>query len=68
MAYETGWAAMNLDMPVRIPRTEYSAGGHWDLVRAVTGLDVRLDSAAEVKTKASTAFMQTWQYDFFGIF
>ena len=65
MAYETGWAAMNLDMPARIPRTEYSAEGHWDLVRVVTGLDVRLDSAAEVKAQASTAFMRAWQYDFF---
>ncbi|MFW5869989.1 MAG: hypothetical protein ACOCVI_03735 [Planctomycetota bacterium] len=27
-------------MPSRVPRTEYSAGGHWDLIREVTGQQV----------------------------
>ena len=25
MSYEDGWAAINLQMPKRVPRTEYSA-------------------------------------------
>ena len=40
MSYEDGWAAINLDMPARIPRTEYSAESHWDLIRTVTGINV----------------------------
>ena len=35
MSYEDGWAALNLEMPTRIPRTEYSVQMHWDLIRAV---------------------------------
>jgi hypothetical protein len=64
MSYADGWAALNLEMPPRVPRTEYSAPQHWDLVRAVTGLEVYSDSPAEVQTNASVAFMQAWSFDF----
>lgn len=64
MSYEDGWAAINLEMPKRIPRTEYSAETHWDLIRAVTGLDVGVDNTDEVKAEASVAFMRAWNYDF----
>ena len=40
MSFEDGWAAIHLQMPARVPRTEYSADFHWDLVRAVTGIEV----------------------------
>ena len=59
MSYADGWAALNLEMPPRVPRTEYSAPQHWDLVRAVTGLEVYSDSPAEVQTQASAAFTQS---------
>lgn len=65
MSYEDGWAALNLDKPRRIPRTEYSADFHWELVKAVTGIDVGVESSAEVQTSASRAFMRAWNYDFF---
>jgi hypothetical protein len=65
MSYKDGWAAINLEMPRRIPRTEYSAEGHWDLIRAVTGIDVGVDSPDEVKSRASVAFMRAWDYGFF---
>ena len=65
MSYEDGWAAINLEMPKRIPRTEYSADGHWDLIKAVTGIDVRVESSDEVKSEAQVAFMRAWNYDFF---
>ena len=65
MSYEDGWAAINLEMPARIPRTEYSAEGHWDLIRAVTGIEVGVESTDEVKSRASVAFMRAWNYDFF---
>jgi hypothetical protein len=39
MSYHSGISALNLQMTDTIPRTEYSAQAHWDLVRAVTGMD-----------------------------
>ena len=65
MSYEDGWAAINLEMPKRIPRTEYSAEMHWDLIGAVTGIDVRVDSPDEIKDEAGVALMRVWNYDFF---
>jgi len=65
MSYEDGWAALNLEKPKRIPRTEYSAEMHWDLLKAVTGIAVGVGSSAEVKSRAANAFMQAWHYDFF---
>ncbi len=65
MSYEDGCAAINLEMPKRIPRTEYSAEMHWDLIKAVTGIDVGVDSPLKVQTEAAVAFMRAWNYDFF---
>ncbi len=63
MSYADGWAALQLEMPSRIPRTEYSAESHWDLIHAVTGRDVTPQSSPEVQTAARKAFMQAWNYD-----
>ena len=65
MPYEDGWAALNLEMPKRIPRTEYSVEMHWDLIKAVTGLDVGVDSPDDVKAAAAIALMRAWNLDFF---
>jgi hypothetical protein len=65
MSFEDGWAAINLEMPKRIPRTEYSAPGHWSLVKRVTGIDVGVDSPDAVQSEAQVAFMRAWNYDFF---
>ena len=64
MPYEDGWAALNLEMPKRIPRTEYSADMHWDLIKSVTSIDVAVDSPPAMQEKAGIAFMQAWNYDF----
>lgn len=63
MSYTHGWQAINLEMPERVPRTEYSAETHWDLVKAVTGLAVDSASSTEWKEKASSAFIKAWNYD-----
>jgi hypothetical protein len=65
MAFEDGWAAMNLEMPSRVPRTEYSAQQHYELVSAVTGISVGVDSTPEEKSKASKAFAgsDAWNFD-----
>ncbi|WP_026485941.1 uroporphyrinogen decarboxylase family protein [Caldanaerobius polysaccharolyticus] len=64
MSYSDGMAAINLEMPPRVPRTEYSAEFHWDLVKTVTGIDVNAESPADVQSKAKYAFMKAWNYDF----
>ena len=48
MSYTDGMAAIHLEMPARIPRTEYSADSHWELVSAVTGLAVSQASPDDV--------------------
>ena len=63
MSYDDGWAAINLDMPPRVPRTEYSATMHWDLVKAVTELTVDHTTPDEQRTAAQRAFMTAWNYD-----
>ena len=63
MSYADGMAAIYLKMPPRVPRTEYSAEGHYPLIAAVTGIDVRFDSPPELRSEASKAFMKAWNYD-----
>ena len=65
MSYQDGWAALNLETPARIPRTEYSAGMHWDLIKAVTSIDVGVESPVEVQRQASRAFERAWDYSCF---
>ncbi len=63
MSFEDGWAALNLEMPPRVPRTEYSADTHWPLVRAVTGRQVDEHSDADTRRRAGDAFRRAWNYD-----
>ena len=65
MSYDDGWAALNLDMPSRVPRTEYSAGMHWELIAAVTGIHVSAISPDDAKDDAERAFCRAWDFDFF---
>ena len=64
MSYIDGWSAINLEMPDRVPRTEYSADFHWELIKAVTGITVNSSSSEEIKKSASSAFVKAWNYDF----
>ena len=52
MSYQDGWAAINLEMPSRIPRTEYSAERHWKLVEKVTGLKTSEFDSTENQNKS----------------
>jgi hypothetical protein len=65
MSYEDGMSAINLQMPKRVPRTEYSAQIHWDLIKAVTGKQVNQNSHVEIKQEAQKAFYKAWNYDLF---
>lgn len=64
MSYANAWAALHLEMPDRIPRTEYSADTHWELVSRVTGIDVGPDSGPEQQRCASRAFRRAWDYGY----
>jgi len=64
MSYADGMAAMNLEFSSRVPRTEFSACHHWELVKTVTGIDVSSKSNEAEREKARIAFMKEWNYDF----
>ncbi|MBE3100755.1 MAG: hypothetical protein IMZ47_00555 [Firmicutes bacterium] len=64
MSYQDGMAAINLEMPDRVPRTEYSVESHWDLIKEVTGIKVDSKSTLDVQIQARNAFMKAWNYDF----
>jgi len=64
VSYADGMAAINLEMPARVPRTEYSLEEHWDVVRLVTGIEVTAASGNGLKKRASIKLMEAWNYDF----
>lgn len=64
MSYNDGMMALKLQMPDRVPRTEYSAERHWGLVKAVTGISVTNENTTNEKMEASNAFKNAWNYDF----
>jgi len=65
MSKQDGLAALNLEMPARVPRTEYSADFHWPLISAVTGIPVGPDSGDDEKEEARRIFVgrEHWNYD-----
>lgn len=63
MSYKDGLAALRLEMPDRVPRTEYSAPFHWPLINEVCGLNVSNASDAEVRERASIEFKKAWNFD-----
>lgn len=64
MTYADGWSAINLEMPSRVPHTEYSVTEHWDVIKAVTGIEVSPHSPNVVKHRGALAIMKAWNFDF----
>ncbi len=64
MSYACGMAAINLEMPDKVPRTEYSVESHWKLIEKVTGMIVDAKSSPERQREARQAFMKKWDYGF----
>lgn len=64
MSYQYGMAAFNLEMTDKVPRIEYSADRHWELVEKVTGIGVNAKSDPISQDKASAAFQKAWDYGF----
>lgn len=64
MSFQDGWSAIHLQMPARVPHTEYSVESHWEVIKAVTGLEITPYSPVEMQRKASRALIQAWNFDF----
>lgn len=62
MSLQEGMAALNLEMPNRVPRTEYSIEMHWDAITKITGIAVDTDSSPELKQKARIKLYEQWNY------
>lgn len=63
MSYSDGIAAINLEMPDRVPRTEYSVAlYHLDLINAVLGTTLTPKSSEDDKRKAGSEFRKAWDY------
>ena len=62
--YDAMNAALSMEMQPFVPRTEYSAAGHWKLVSKVTGIPVDENSPREAREDASRSFMEAWHYAF----
>lgn len=65
MSYSDGMAALNLEMSKRVPRVEFSAHFHWDLVKEITGVVATDQDELEVRQKAMSVFVKAWNYDIF---
>lgn len=65
MSYSDGYSALKLEMPSRVPRTEYSADTFYKLITAVTGIPVDENSASELIGRARRQFVKDWNYDMF---
>ncbi len=65
MSLTDGMAAFNLQMPKKIPRTEYSIEMHFPYLTKLTGLDLYTDSVKEVnRLKARQILFEKWNYGF----
>lgn len=58
MSYQRGWQALHLEMPDRIPHTEYVSNPEW--VKRLTGLDPRVP---EQSGRAMVELVRAWDYD-----
>jgi hypothetical protein len=64
MSFQDGWAALHLEMPDRVPRTEYSLEMHNGLIRKLCGIEVTPQSDEETKRQAGQAIIKAFDYGF----
>lgn len=62
MSLKDGTMAINLQMPDRVPRTEYSVERHWKLLEKVTGISINNDSPLPDIQAAQREFYKEWNY------
>jgi hypothetical protein len=64
MSLKDGMAAINLEMPSRVPHTEYSLEFHWDLLTYIMGRPINSKSSREDKREANNQLRKLWNFDF----
>jgi len=64
MSYKYGWAALNLEMTDKVPRTEYSTGYHRQLLTAVTGIPLAENADGGEIWRANKELMRIWDFSF----
>jgi len=64
MSLADGWAAINLEAPPKVPRTEYSLESHWPLIERVTGVHAEPGSDDAAKGRAAVALFKAWDFSF----
>lgn len=64
MGYDDAWAALNLDMPSQVPRTEYSLRMHTELINRVAGTTLAEDDRGPARDEAYRALLRAWDYSF----
>ena len=62
MGYKDTMDALNLKMPPKIPRTEYSVSSYWSLIGEITGIEVCNESHDALKKQATIAFEKEWDF------
>lgn len=65
MSYSDGYAAIALESPARIPRTEYSLSYHYDLLSLIGGTKINADTPRQTRMKAVQDLYKAWNFDFF---
>jgi len=64
MSYADGWAALHLEMPDRVPHTEYSLEMHFGLIERLLGIRLKPGDPPERKRAAGVQLAETLNYDF----
>ncbi len=64
MSKADGLGAINLEMPARVPRTEYSADRHWKLLNHVLKNEINYEKEVSLQAEGSSQFRRAWNYDF----
>ena len=64
MSFQDGWSALHLEMPPRVPRTEYSLESHYGVIRKITGIDITPQSDACTKEQGAAQIIKSFNYDF----
>lgn len=62
MGWADGWAALHLEMPPRVPRTEYSTELHFPLIEAVTHRAELAHAGHEERWQAFREFSEAWDF------
>ena len=63
MSFQDGWSALHLEMPDRVPRTEFSLEAHHGLIRHLTGIEITPDSDPAAKQRAASEVIKAYNYD-----